>query len=498
MIKLVQELIDELNNNAIVYCHWKSNNRLSDVFSADEDIDLLVRKDNAVAFQRIMGQLGFKLATQHFLDAQKTIFHYYGLDAKTCKIVHVHVYYQIITGGTILKNYRLPVEQMLLSGNNTYQSLKIPETSSELTLLVIRKIVESGSLVELLFVRREMHAIQEELQWLLQNEKGSIDQVIDDVMNKLEVCFPSIDRSLFEMSLRALMANTSAFTLWRLGSHMRRKLKCYQIYGCAFSTVLTLIRFIWILFKHFILRKRVRGFNSGGIVVAVVGPEATGKSTIVERLAQWLAKDFAVMSVHTGKPPSTLLTVLPNLFMPLLRGKFPKFRTCNIEENIQNSDSAVLSQKRLIIYSLRSLMIGHDRQALLRRVFRKASRGSIVICDRYPTPYFGAMDSAQLDLTSPSIQKSRIFSFLGKVENKMYRVMPQPDLVIQLTTPVDIAVKRNIFRDKHEAEDEDYVRRRHLQSRLQKYPLSHLEKVDTNLPIETTMAGVKEIVWAQL
>ncbi len=497
-LKLVQQLIAEIEKDKIVYCHWKSNSRLKGVFSGDEDIDLFVRRDNAVAFQNVMAQLGFKLATQHFMNEQKAIYHYYGLDEETCKIVHVHVYYQIVTGGTVLKNYRFPVEQILLEGENTFQGLKIPEKPAELALLVIRKIIECGSIIELFFVKREMLAIQEELDWLLQDKAGDNEGIIDDVMAKLKTFLPSVDRTLFERSLRALRINASAYVLWHRGVVMRKALRAYRINSSCTTMLLTLVRFTWMVIERIILNKRSRGFVSGGSIIAIVGPEATGKSTILEKIRGWLGKEFAVLTFHTGKPPSTFMTFFPNVFMPILRKKYSKFRTCNIEANIQNDSNESLSKKRLTVYAVRSLMIAFDRRALLKRIYRKASRGCIVICDRYPTPNFGAMDSAQLDLSSKSIRESRILLALAKIERRMYQQMPLPDLVIQLTLPVDVAVRRNVVRNKVEIEDEDYVRRRHLQSKLQNYSLSFVKKVDTNKDLKVTMPIIKKAIWKQL
>ena len=37
------------------------------------------------------------------------------LDPETGTLVHVHAYYRVITGESLAKNYRLPIEEMLLA-----------------------------------------------------------------------------------------------------------------------------------------------------------------------------------------------------------------------------------------------------------------------------------------------------------------------------------------------------------------------------------------------
>ena len=45
--------------------------------------------------------------------------------------------------------------------------------------------------------------------------------------------------------------------------------------------------------------------SRGGVVVAFVGSEACGKSTLLAATEHWLRPQFAVRRVHAGKPPST-------------------------------------------------------------------------------------------------------------------------------------------------------------------------------------------------
>ena len=85
--------------------------------------------------------------------------------------------------------------------------------------------------------------------------------------------------------------------------------------------------------------KSPKRFATGGVVIAFVGPEATGKSTLVQATANWLGTAFDVRSAHLGKPPPTWLTLLPNSTLPLLRKLAPNHRMSQVKNTLENNDT---------------------------------------------------------------------------------------------------------------------------------------------------------------
>ena len=71
-------------------------------------------------------------------------------------------------------------------------------------------------------------------------------------------------------------------------------------------------------------RRRDLVLQRGGMIVALVGPKATGKSTIGHELATRLGLHLDVLRIHAGKPPATALTLVPRLppggALPVLEG----------------------------------------------------------------------------------------------------------------------------------------------------------------------------------
>src|SRR5215216_6331582 len=113
MLNLINNFIKELNATGMVYCHWKSNIRLAASLDGQTDIDLLLHREDADAFRAILRQLHFRQAQLDDDQPFPAMEHYYAPDEESGVLVHVHVYYAVITGESLAKNYRFPLDEML-------------------------------------------------------------------------------------------------------------------------------------------------------------------------------------------------------------------------------------------------------------------------------------------------------------------------------------------------------------------------------------------------
>ena len=110
------------------------------------------------------------------------------------------------------------------------------------------------------------------------------------------------------------------------------------------------------------------GTSRKSTVIAFVGSEATGKSTVLDEVERWLSKSRRVRRVHAGKPPSTPLTSIPHALLPALRSLFPEQRTLRVEERYEGGDAAGTTYP--LLFGIRSVMLAYERRALLRRAVR--------------------------------------------------------------------------------------------------------------------------------
>ena len=488
MIGLIQTFFDSLNNGNIRYCHWKSNINLREMLAGETDIDLLVDRRDTEFFMSLIAALHFKMAKPPPSEEVRSVCHYFGLDEATGSLVHLHVYYRIVTGGSLLKNYCLPLEEMLLENAHLCHGVKVPSKAAELGLYVIRKTLEHVALIEIILLHRE-GSLRRELDWLLY--PGADKEAAALLLRWL----PAIDTNIFMESLDALKNSGSLLNRYLVARRMRKCLSGFTKYGILKAFYTRQIKLLKKVYMKLFGKKALTLFT-GGAKIAIVGADATGKSTVHNEISKWLSEHFMVMRVHTGRPPATFLTFVPNIVIPFLRKALPGYRTLKVKKYLQEKDTSRPSGAlRLFVFAVRSLMVAYDRRSLLKKISRKAAVGAIVVCDRYPSYVAGAMDSSAMDESETPEGRFRLISRLIRLENSIYRMMPPPDIVIHLFVPVDVALKRNVLRNKKDTEDDDYVRRRHIQSAKQSYITQCAYRFDTSSTLEETILQIKMAIW---
>lgn len=55
----ILNLFEEMNQENIMYCHWKSNEHLSEGLTGENDLDILVHKGDTDKFEKIAIKNGF-------------------------------------------------------------------------------------------------------------------------------------------------------------------------------------------------------------------------------------------------------------------------------------------------------------------------------------------------------------------------------------------------------------------------------------------------------
>src|SRR5262249_13983813 len=161
---------------------------------------------------------------------------------------------------------------------------------------------------------------------------------------------------------------------------------------------------------------------------------ASGKSTLVAETTEWLAQAFRVSSAHLGKPPSAWLTLLPNLAQWLARLAAPRLGASLREAGREGQGP----HRPGLLFQLPAVLLAWDRRSLAVRRSRKAAQGWLVVCDRYPSAVVGAADSARLAGHQGGAEQGWLRACLARLESRLYRGVPPPDVVIRLTAPLAV------------------------------------------------------------
>jgi thymidylate kinase len=490
-LELLSVLVDALNRAGIRYCHWKSNFRLADTMRGETDVDLLVHRADAPAFFSVIGPLGFKPAVS---ESGSSTCHYYGLDERSGALAHLHVYFRIVTGGTVLKNYRLPLEDMLLGRGQQVEGMSVPDRAAELISFVIRKMLEYSTPIEALFLAREGHSVAQELEWLRDGVRD------EDVSRLLREHLPTLDVELFRQCRDAIRSGSAVHRL-ALGRLVTSRLAQYRRFRGPRAAVIRSWR-VWNKVWHRLVRAGPReSLISGGAIIAVVGADGSGKSTLVEGLSRWLGRDLRVAVVHAGKPPPTILTFVPRVLLPALRKALPRYRLVAVEsegnDGKARSAEELRSQPLFFVYPLRAIMLAYERRRLLVRAHRRAAGGAVVLSDRYPSLQPDVPEGLALSFLAQDA--SPLYRWFAQVERRIYSTVPAPDLVLYLQVPVDLACHRNLTRNKAGGpKPTGHIRRRYAQTSHLEFPGVSVHGIGTEVEVGETLRSVKRIVWNAL
>lgn len=497
-VKLVDCLVERLNSKGIIYCHWKSNFSLTQALSGEMDLDLLVDRKSLPQVLTILMHLGFKPATVIRGPGTPGVYHYYGFDPQADQFIHLHLFGRVLTGESFVKSHVFPFETMLLENIDHIGRIRVASKPAELVLFTLRMFIKYGSLLDLVYLLRDSENIVAELQWL------RADSDISEALCLLKKYCPVIDEPLFSQCIDALNGHSSLIKQVILARNIRRRLRVYAK-DTALKRALLYVQVLWgQIWRRLRGNKKNKMLTAGGAVIAFIGPEATGKSTFVSACELWLGDAFVARSVHAGKPPSSWLTSPINVVIPLVRSLLPQLRTSRLEGHASSTKLNRSASKNVglssLIYALGAVTVAWDRRRLLLKVRRSAAKGEIVICDRYPSEEVGAMDSPRLqqNLTEGGLIAA-IYNFLARLEGRLYKQIPPPDIVLRLRVSIETAKRRNRERIKPGKETDAYLESRHRQSQdWRRAGTKYIYDIDTERPLNETILSVKQVVWESL
>ena len=493
---LIQVLINRFNQEGITYCHWKSNIDLAKTLKGELDIDLLVSNDSLACVTDILMQLGFKQAVSRWEPTSPGIFHYYGFDPNQNDLVHLHMFTRALTGESFLKSHLLPFEEMLLKNSYSVNDVTVTSKEAELVLFVLRMYIKYGSFLDVIRVLKSDKKVREEAWWLIDGSD------MDRVAGLLDQYCPVVDENTFIEGLNAILSGASYLKKRKLSLQIRKKLRGYRKYSFTGWLSGHVLLLAGKLIKKIRKQKGSKILSSGGTIVAIVGADATGKSTLVREISCWLRKNFVVNTIHAGKPLSTLLTFPVNFLLTLYR----RFRSGS--QSVRRPEKSILSEAGeqdaggvglgSLIYAIRAVSLAWDRRTLLWKARRASAHGEIVVCDRYPTHATGMMDSPRLQ-ENPKGRGlfTLIYNWLARVEQAIYCQVPPPDIVLRLKVSLETARQRNAAREI--MDDEVYLQNRHQQARdWFMTGTRSIHDINTDLPLAEILLAVKQAIWSSL
>lgn len=482
-LPLVKRLCEVLDAEAISYCHWKSNWKISRWLNGDGDLDLLVARADAKRFASASSKLGFVQAAPPGDDTTPGVLHLYGWDDEAEKFVHLHVYHKLLVGHDLTINYHLPLEDLLLQSDTRVGPIRISEPELELIVFVLRKLL-GFSTAETILRRTlgrsdEFEKTAEELAYL----EAHADRV--RVYELLKQIVPRVPVVFFERYLQSLRIDS---TLWNRTKAQRQLEKTFT--ACALRSPLNDgILKAW-RFASTTCRKRILGRTNrkqlvnGGVLIAIVGGDGSGKTTAVKSVRRWLEGNFAVRAFHFGKPRRAPLTIAGILCLRARR--LFKFTLRRLPPQGHSQRHAGYLQM------VRWVCAARDRHRVYAKARRFASNGGIAICDRYLVRGINLMDGPNIARDLAGSKLNWVSRILLKSEELRYRQVGPPDLLLVLRVDPKIAVRRKTD------EQEQHVRTRSEEVWRLDWSNTGARIIDASRPAAIVFSDLRDRIWQRL
>jgi thymidylate kinase len=433
-------LLDGLHENAVRYCHFKSNANVAAGVSGLTDLDLLVDREDAALAEKILAGHGFKRLPAHPSRWYPGVDDYFALDEDTGRLVHLHLHYRLIGGERFFKNYGLPWEGEFLDTRvlDEDTNIFVAHPALEWLLLVCRAALKirwrDRLRVRVTAPSGERRGMLGEHHWLAERvEAAAVTEHARRLLGErpAELVGAALAEDLRFRRLtdlrRALLRNPRVLRGYRplpaLAIRWSRELR--WIVGSVNRRYLR---------RPFPYR---RSGSSGGLLVAVVGSDGAGKSSLTETLHSWLAGKVDVLDIYfgSGQGRSSLLRWPMKAVLRVMR------RSSN---RPRRDPEARRNRDVTLPRALWALALAREKRAKLRRAIRARERGFIVICDRYPQAQFHGVSDGPL-LARWYESGSGLKRALARWERRIYELAAEtsPDVVVRLlVTPEKAAARR--------------------------------------------------------
>ncbi len=430
-----RQLFDQLHDAGVRYCLFKSNAHLAAALSGETDLDVLFDGAQIDLVHAILAGAGFKRFPTSPIRSYAGKEDFFGVDGESGRLLHLDIHYRLIVGASYFKNFRLPWEQRLLDTAtlDPEHGVYVADPAHELLLLTARAALKLGPPQPVTRKRGTSRNMLDERDWLLKQVR------LDDAVRLGREIFDEHTASLIEgavsggferQSLRALrsalMPSLDGYRTYRpiVAEGVRRKRQLQYLLGAINR------RYVHAPFGY------SRGGTSGGLMVALVGSDGSGKSTLNSSLFSWLTSKLDVMPVYFGSGDGRVSL----LRLPLWAIRQVQQRGRSDEARDPRTRMNRPVTWKLVVWSL---ILAREKHIKLDKATKARARGLIVICDRYPQIQQPGVNDGPL-LFSWKDSASSIKRRIAAIEEKPYERASNigPDVVIRLRATPEVAHSR--------------------------------------------------------
>jgi thymidylate kinase len=226
-----------------------------------------------------------------------------------------------------------------------------------------------------------------------------------------------------------------------------------------------------------------------GVIIALVGGDGSGKTTVVEGLYSWLSKNCKTKKVHMGKPSRSLSTYILDCLLKIGSILKKLFKGNHVVKSGSHTKTfTLLDYPRMFRY----VLAARDRYKNYVKVRKFTRNGGIVVCDRYPLPYIKLMDGPISGQMKYIKHDNTIVKMCENIVKNYHQKIKPPEFLIVLNVDPHIAAMRKIN------EEEEYVRKRTQEIWNLDWQNTNAHVIDASLPISEVLSECKSLICTQI
>ena len=489
ILPLLLMVLNEFHRQNISYCCWKSSRRVHRGLTGEGDLDLLIAKEDQHRAQAILLEHGLKLFPSAACRSHPSILSFLGHDEPSGRIVHLHLHFRLVAGNNLLKNYRLPWEKAILARTIVHSMLPIRmlDPGHEAVLLIVRNCLESTWSDPIAF--RDWQAVSDKFALDRRELAASVNRAtLSSRAAEL------LGDDLADMVADAIYSEPTPGAQRRLRRRLKAHFAAHRTYNAFEAGLRSLGRAVlWAagsLNKRFCWAPRPwsRRAPGGGCVVAVIGVDGSGKSTVVAAVRAWLSQEIDVVPIYFGTGggrPSLVLwpfKVMVPLITLFLRTK-PKGAS---HGKISDRPPGLVYSVLLMVWAT---AVAIEKRIKLAAAHRGANRGLLVLTDRYPQNEILGFNEGPL-----MSRLTRVPIWLRRFEATAYSLAHRlpPDLVIKLVVTPETAARREPDMDPV------VIRTRIADVPRLAFPGARVVSIDAEQSLIDVIRAVKREIWCLL
>ncbi len=428
---MINKFLTSISKANLTVVNWKNNHEIDLALGGKSDLDLFIPLSQKDCFLKIAVDHGWLPVINPVAD-YPNILHLYNFD-EHLKSYHLHMYFEVITGESWLKEYNLPISEFLIQNREKLndQNIYVLNDRVQAYLFALRHYLKGGSIFSRILYKKELDSYRKEWDQV----RGSYDPSIHSEL---------IDLTSFQ-GKSGLQGDKLNLPLFRVAKAVRKKLTRFLRFhplSLPAKRVKSLVHRA--MNKQFFKQKKT--FIKEGKILVISGADGVGKSTMIKEVCESYEPFLTVKTASLGKPQGT--------FTEWVRKKISSSKKVKTDQVKKDSPLKRQSLKKLVS----AVILAFLRFKAAKKALKEARKGCLVISDRWPTMQTGKMDGPKIQIDKESSLLVKLFE---KIEAKLYRSIPDADYSFILTIPVESAVERNKNRVKTDKETDDEIIERH-------------------------------------